>query len=97
MSGLSVERTQIGVLGGGAWGTALGIHCARMGHKVLMWAREPEVCQQHQTGPGMQENLQCVLTSGVAYMTRQHVGLTVEEQLTYLPGILRVHSHCRHI
>lgn len=29
--------------GGGAWGTALGIHAARMGHKVLLWAREPEV------------------------------------------------------
>jgi hypothetical protein len=42
-SGLSDERTQIGVIGGGAWGTALGIHCARMGHNVLLWAREPEV------------------------------------------------------
>lgn len=71
MSGLSVERTQIGVLGGGAWGTALGIHCARMGHKVLMWAREPEVCRQHQTGLGMHapENLECVATSGVANTT----------------------------
>ena len=29
--------------GGGAWGTALAIHCARMGHRTLLWAREPEV------------------------------------------------------
>lgn len=43
MSGLSEERTKIGVIGGGAWGTALALHCARMGHTVLMWAREPEV------------------------------------------------------
>lgn len=32
-------RTQVGVLGGGAWGTALAIHCARMGHEVMIWAR----------------------------------------------------------
>jgi glycerol-3-phosphate dehydrogenase len=54
-SGLSDERTQIGVIGGGAWGTALGIHCARMGHKVLLWAREPEVslmCQHVSASPG---------------------------------------------
>eukprot|EP00803_Ostreobium_quekettii_P004849 evm.model.scf_752.3 EVM.evm.TU.scf_752.3 scf_752:18570-24965(+) len=33
----------IGVIGGGAWGTALGIHCARMGHDTLLWALEKEV------------------------------------------------------
>ncbi len=46
MSGhpLSQERTKIGILGGGAWGTALSIHCARMGHDTLLWAREQEVC-----------------------------------------------------
>ena len=29
--------------GGGAWGTALAIHAAKMGHETLLWAREPEV------------------------------------------------------
>ena len=29
--------------GGGAWGTALAIHAAKMGHATLLWAREPEV------------------------------------------------------
>jgi glycerol-3-phosphate dehydrogenase len=42
MSGLSNERTSVGVVGGGAWGTALAVHCARMGHQVLLWALEPE-------------------------------------------------------
>lgn len=42
-TGLSSERTAIGVLGGGAWGTALALHAARMGHDVLLWALEPEV------------------------------------------------------
>ena len=33
----------IAVVGAGAWGTALAIHSARMGHAVRLWAREPEV------------------------------------------------------
>ena len=43
MSKLSQERTVVGVLGGGAWGTALAIHCARMGHDTQIWVREPEL------------------------------------------------------
>lgn len=34
---------RVAVLGGGAWGTALALHCARKGHDVLVWAREQEV------------------------------------------------------
>lgn len=44
-TGLSSERIKIGVLGGGAWGTALALHAARMGHDVLLWALEKEVAQ----------------------------------------------------
>lgn len=29
------------VVGAGAWGTALAIHCARAGHAVTLWARSP--------------------------------------------------------
>ncbi|WP_353203258.1 NAD(P)H-dependent glycerol-3-phosphate dehydrogenase [Sphingomonas sp.] len=34
---------KIGILGGGAWGTALAQVAARGGEPVLLWAREPEV------------------------------------------------------
>ena len=34
---------RIGVIGGGAWGTALAIVAARRGDPVLLWAREPDV------------------------------------------------------
>jgi glycerol-3-phosphate dehydrogenase (NAD(P)+) len=34
---------KIGVIGGGAWGTALAQVAARGGDSVLLWAREPEV------------------------------------------------------
>ena len=35
-----------GVLGAGAWGTALAMVCARAGLASTLWAREPEVLQQ---------------------------------------------------
>jgi glycerol-3-phosphate dehydrogenase (NAD(P)+) len=35
----------VAVVGAGAWGTALAIHAARMGHAVRLWAREPEVLE----------------------------------------------------
>src|SRR5438552_2344460 len=31
----------VGVLGSGSWGTALGVHLARHGHDVRLWARKP--------------------------------------------------------
>ena len=34
---------RVGVIGGGAWGTALAIHMARMGNATTLWVREPEV------------------------------------------------------
>jgi glycerol-3-phosphate dehydrogenase (NAD(P)+) len=35
----------VGVIGGGAWGTALAQVCARAGLGVTLWAREPEVVE----------------------------------------------------
>ncbi|MBL8644517.1 MAG: NAD(P)-dependent glycerol-3-phosphate dehydrogenase, partial [Rhodospirillaceae bacterium] len=34
---------RIGVIGGGAWGTALALTAKRAGRSVILWAREPEV------------------------------------------------------
>ncbi|MEL6370632.1 MAG: NAD(P)H-dependent glycerol-3-phosphate dehydrogenase [Pseudomonadota bacterium] len=36
---------RLGVIGGGAWGTALAQQSARNGNKALIWAREPEVVE----------------------------------------------------
>jgi len=36
---------RIGVIGGGAWGTALAQVCARAGREVVLWAREPDVVE----------------------------------------------------
>ena len=34
---------RVAVVGGGAWGTALAAHAARLDHRVTLWAIEPEV------------------------------------------------------
>ena len=34
---------RIGVIGGGAWGTALATVAARAGREVTLWARETDV------------------------------------------------------
>ncbi len=36
--------TSVGVIGGGAWGTALAQVCARAGLTVTLWAKEASVC-----------------------------------------------------
>jgi len=49
------ERVRVGVIGGGAWGTALARHCAHMGHDTQLWAREPEVVEGV-NDPAVKEN-----------------------------------------
>lgn len=43
MTGKDSGIRTIGIVGGGAWGTALGLAMARAGLDVALWAREPEV------------------------------------------------------
>jgi glycerol-3-phosphate dehydrogenase (NAD(P)+) len=33
----------VAVLGAGSWGTALAVHLARIGHRVRLWGRDPEL------------------------------------------------------
>lgn len=41
---------RIGIIGGGAWGTALGLVAARAGHETLLWAREADVVEAINAG-----------------------------------------------
>ncbi|MES2986579.1 MAG: NAD(P)H-dependent glycerol-3-phosphate dehydrogenase [Pseudomonadota bacterium] len=52
---------KIGVIGGGAWGTALAQVAARGGQDVLLWAREPEVVESVNS-----EHQNALFLSGVA-------------------------------
>ena len=38
--------SRIAVVGAGAWGTALAVHAARVGHEVTLWAHEPKVAAE---------------------------------------------------
>jgi glycerol-3-phosphate dehydrogenase (NAD(P)+) len=40
-----VSFDRLGVIGGGAWGTALAQVCASTGRETLLWSREPEVVE----------------------------------------------------
>lgn len=39
---MTIAKTKIAVLGGGAWGTALALTALRAGHDVTLWARDVE-------------------------------------------------------
>ena len=41
---MSIQR--ISVLGGGAWGTALALTCARAGRQVMLWEHEAGNAEQ---------------------------------------------------
>jgi glycerol-3-phosphate dehydrogenase (NAD(P)+) len=47
---LEERMKDIAVLGAGSWGTALAVHLAGIGHQVRLWAREPDVLADIQTG-----------------------------------------------
>jgi glycerol-3-phosphate dehydrogenase (NAD(P)+) len=36
---------RIAVLGAGSWGTALAVHCGRIGHDVRLWGRDPSLVE----------------------------------------------------
>jgi glycerol-3-phosphate dehydrogenase (NAD(P)+) len=42
---IAMEKFEVGVIGAGAWGTALGTALARGGHKVQLWALEDDVVE----------------------------------------------------
>jgi len=39
----------IAILGAGSWGTALGVHLARVGHDVRLWARDADLASEMAT------------------------------------------------
>jgi glycerol-3-phosphate dehydrogenase (NAD(P)+) len=38
---INMNTTTIAILGAGSWGTAVAIHLAESGHRVLLWGRDP--------------------------------------------------------
>jgi len=76
--------SSIGVVGAGAWGTALACAAAQAGRSVLLWAKEPDVIQQIQTSgensaflPGAQLPKSIVATGSIATAAKANALLIV--------------------
>ena len=46
-------RARVGVVGLGAWGTALALHCARQGHDVVAWHRDRDDSKKLNAGSSL--------------------------------------------
>jgi len=69
---------RISVLGGGSWGTALGLHSARRGHDVRIWEFDSELADSHQKArensrylPGIPFPKNLEFTSSMSYGLEQ--------------------------
>jgi glycerol-3-phosphate dehydrogenase (NAD(P)+) len=78
------ERLRIGVVGGGAWGTALAQTCRLAGCDVLLWAREPDVVAEINAShanslflPGVALHPELTATSDLAAIARHELILLV--------------------
>ncbi len=52
-----MSRRHILVVGAGAWGTALAVHCHRIGHHVTLWARNPQPLLETRRSPRLPDVL----------------------------------------
>lgn len=43
---MSRKEPNVAVLGAGSWGTALAMHCARLGLPTHLWCRDPQMAEQ---------------------------------------------------
>jgi glycerol-3-phosphate dehydrogenase (NAD(P)+) len=77
----------IGILGGGAWGTALAQVCARAGLSPILWAREPEVVEaiaKTRQNPLFLPGVQ--LDAAISATARAHDLLVAEAILAVVPA-----------
>jgi glycerol-3-phosphate dehydrogenase (NAD(P)+) len=65
----------IAILGAGSWGTALGIHLARVGHDVRLWARDPDLVQDMLATRANARYLGAALPDLVTPHARSHAAL----------------------
>ena len=72
---MSVGRYPVGIIGGGAWGTALASVMAQIHDNVLLWAREEDVVRgvnvQHENTlflPGIPLSQKIEATADLAHM-----------------------------
>ena len=83
----SAPRGRIGVVGAGAWGTALAQAAARAGNTVVLWDRNPEIVRginDHRRSPRAFPDL--ALESDITATADLDVALTCEVVLLVVPA-----------
>ncbi len=78
---MSATARQVGVIGAGAWGTALALVAARAGHRVILWARYAETAAAINTAHENQGRLPGVHLPDAIVATSQPTDLEYSELL----------------
>ncbi|HUP21650.1 MAG TPA: NAD(P)H-dependent glycerol-3-phosphate dehydrogenase [Thermoanaerobaculia bacterium] len=82
-----MTQRPVGVLGAGSWGTALAVHAARSGHRVLLWSRSLAQVEELQRGRNARYLPSLLLPAGITATSK------LEEVASADPLILAVPSH----
>jgi glycerol-3-phosphate dehydrogenase (NAD(P)+) len=84
-----VKIRTVSVIGAGSWGTALGIHLARVGHEVRLWARDPALVAEMTT-----RRANAVYLPDVNFPATLHPVVAMQEALEGAPVVVvAVPSH----
>jgi glycerol-3-phosphate dehydrogenase (NAD(P)+) len=92
------DKLRVTVMGAGSWGTALGHLLARNGHRVTMWAMEPEVVaginQQHRNPLYMKE---AVLPDGLTASGDYATALSGAEMVLFVIPVQVIRQNLRSV
>lgn len=79
------EKLRFAVLGAGAWGTALAIHLARVGHEVKLWSHSQSAAEQMQI-----DRVNARYLPNIALPANLHVSSQLSEVVDGVDGVLVV-------
>ncbi|CAA7620882.1 NAD(P)H-dependent glycerol-3-phosphate dehydrogenase [Magnetospirillum sp. SS-4] len=86
---------RIGVVGGGAWGTALALTARRAGRDVVLWAREDAVIQSINTACVNADFLPGVALDPAIRATADHAEVAGADAVLLVPPAQHLRATCR--
>jgi len=85
----------IGVVGGGAWGTALALTARRAGRGVVLWAREASVVDSINTAHVNADFLPGVALDSAIRATSDHAEIAAADAVLLVPPAQHLRAACR--
>jgi glycerol-3-phosphate dehydrogenase (NAD(P)+) len=85
----------IGVVGGGAWGTALALTARRAGCKVVLWAREDSVIESINTQHVNVDFLPGIALDPTIRATADHAEIAMADAVLLVPPAQHLRATCR--